>query len=393
MNRLCINLEALRHNLARIEQLISSHGASWTLVTKVLCGNREILDAIATMGIKSIGDTRLHNFNSLESSYPALERWYLRVPHHSITDEVVQLTTVSLNSEISTIEKLNASAAARNKRHNIIIMIELGDLREGILPGSLISFYNHVFAFGNIDVLGIGANLGCLAGGVPSVDQLMQLVLYRELLELKFKYELPFISAGTSVVLPLLGTRSIPKAINHFRIGEAAFLGTDLINKKTLDGFRDDVFILETEIAELKHKSMTPLSAAGEVAPFDTSDLGNDYSPGERGHRALISVGQLDTEVRGLTPIDETCRVVGASSDISVVHIDRNKRSYSVGDTLSFKMNYSALLRLMIDPYIPKVILPDPTKARPNGIPGDLHKSAPCVHKIKNSKNRADVSL
>ena len=151
------------------------------------------------------------------------------------------------------------------------------------------------------------------------------------------------------------------------------------------------MFILETEIAELKHKSMTPLSAAGEVAPFDTSDLNNDYSPGERGHRALISVGQLDTEVCGLTPIDETCRLVGASSDISVVHIDRNKRSYSVGDTLSFKMNYSALLRLMIDPYIPKVLLPDPEKTQPIGMPGDLHQSAPRVHKIKKRKTRTDV--
>ncbi|MBN2036265.1 MAG: alanine racemase [Chitinispirillaceae bacterium] len=388
MNRLCVNLEALQHNLLQIEELISGRGASWTLVTKVLCGNREMLEAIVEMGIKSIGDTRLANFRQVESIQPALERWYLRVPNHSIADDVVHLTTVSLNSEISTIERLNKAAAEQNKKHNVIIMIELGDLREGILPGSLISFYTHVFAFENIEVLGIGANLGCLAGGVPSVDQLMQLVLYRELLELKFKHELPFISAGTSAILPLLGVQGVPRAINHFRIGEAAFLGTDLINGKTLEGFRNDVFILETEIAELKHKSMTPLCGTGDVAPFDTSDMSSDYSPGERGHRALITVGQLDTDVRGLTPIDESCRLVGASSDLSVVHIDRNKSAYRVGDTLSFRMNYPALLRLMIDPYVPKVLTAEPAKAIERKSSGDLHKAVPRVNRIKSRKKQ-----
>ena len=77
-------------------------------------------------------------------------------------------------------------------------MIELGDLREGILPGSLINFYKHVFHLSNIEVKGIGANLGCMAGAVPTVDQFMQLVLYKELLELKFEHPLHWISAGSS---------------------------------------------------------------------------------------------------------------------------------------------------------------------------------------------------
>jgi predicted amino acid racemase len=386
MNRLCINLKALQHNLKRIERLISDRGASWTLVTKVLCGHRDLLNVIVKMGIKSIGDTRLSNFSSLDACTPSLERWYLRVPHHSVTDEVVRHTTVSLNSEISTIDRLNKTAVEQGKKHNIIIMIELGDLREGILPGSLISFYNHVFTFSNIEVLGIGANLGCLTGGIPSVDQLMQLVLYRELLELKFKHRLPFISAGTSATLSILGSQNIPGAINHFRIGEAAFLGTDLIKGKTLSGFRDDVFVLEAEIAELQHKSMTPLGGAGDVAPFDTSDLRNNYTAGERGHRALITVGQLDTDICGLTPLDGSCKLVGASSDIGVVHIDCNKRSYKVGDTLSFRMNYSALLRLMIDPYIPKMLTSDSETFLERGVSGDLHRAIPQICMIKSGR-------
>ena len=142
----------------------------------------------------------------------------------------MRLTDASLNSEIEIIESLNDEARRMGKTHGIVIMIELGDLREGILPGSLIDFYEHVFHLSHIEVKGIGANLGCLAGAVPTVDQFMQLILYRELLELKFQHSLRLISAGSSAVLPLILDKQLPKPINHFRIGEAIFLGTDLIN-------------------------------------------------------------------------------------------------------------------------------------------------------------------
>ncbi|MBN1761133.1 MAG: alanine racemase [Chitinispirillaceae bacterium] len=359
MSRLCINMDALHNNMSRIDAIVSERGGSWTVVSKVLCGNEDVLRALMDMGVRSVGDTRLDNLRALPlSGY--VERWYLRVPPPSATEEVVSLTDVSLNSEKETIHQLDKDAGAAGKRHKIIVMIELGDLREGVLPGGLIDFYTDIFSLPNIDILGIGANLGCLSGTVPSVDQLMQLVLYRELLELKFGHNLPFISAGTSAILPLLDMCRIPDSVNHWRIGEALFLGTDLINGGTLNGFRDDVFILEAEIAEIKQKSMVPLGEVANVAPFEPVENEAELSPGQRGRRALISAGELDTDVRGLMPVAANCRIVGASSDISVVHIDDDddERRYKVGDMLSFKMSYSALLRIMNGRYIPKVILP-----------------------------------
>ncbi len=49
------------------------------------------------------------------------------------------------------------------------------------------------------------------------------------------------ISAGSSVVLPLLLKGQVPNAMNHFRIGEAVFLGIDLVNGGRLEELRDDI--------------------------------------------------------------------------------------------------------------------------------------------------------
>jgi predicted amino acid racemase len=272
-------------------------------------------------------------------------------------DDVARLASGSLNSEIHIIEQLNRAARALDRTHGIIIMVELGDLREGILPGSLVKFYEQVFELPNIDVVGVGANLGCLAGAVPTIDQLMQLALYRELLELKFKQKLPFVSAGTTAVLPLFLDNQLPKAINHFRIGEALFLGTDLINGGTLPYLRNDVVRFESEISEIKEKGLVPLAETAQMSRFN-EEQDELVAPGQRGYRALMNVGYLDTDVTGLTPVDDSYRIAGASSDITVVNLGDEPDGLKVGDTISFKVNYSALLRLMSSKYINRVVDP-----------------------------------
>ena len=357
MNRVLVDLEALGENLKIIGGWMREHGASWTVVTKVLCGHADTLRALQALGVRSMGDSRLENLRAIERIVPDFESWYLRVPDLTSVSEVVRLTDVSLNSEIRIIEALNEEARRLGQVHGVVIMIELGDLREGILPGSLIDFYKYVFELSHIEVKGIGANLGCLAGAVPTVDQFMQLALYRELLELKFEHPLPLISAGSSAVLPLLTSGQLPKAINHFRIGEAIFLGNDLINGGLLPGLRGDAVVLEAEIAEIKEKSLVSLAETTSITPF-ISEVSDDRTPGQRGYRALVSVGNLDTEISGLSPIKERYSIAGASSDITVVNIGEDADGLKVGDTIRFRPNYAAFLRLMSGRYIQREVVP-----------------------------------
>ncbi len=385
MNRVIIDLKKLKHNIEVIRGWMKQHEATWTIVTKVLCGHTDSLRALQLLGVRSMGDSRLANLRAIEKIIPDFESWYLRVADMSAVKEVVNLADVSLNSELSVIKALNEEARRINKLHRIVIMIELGDLREGILPGSLVDFYEKAFNLSNIEVIGIGANLGCLSGAVPNIDQFMQLVLYKELLELKFKKRLSMISGGSSAVLPLLLGGDLPKPVNHFRIGEAIFLGTDLVNGGKLMNLNDDAIILEAEIAEIKEKGLVPLSETTSMTPFESTQAEIKTIPGQRGYRAIVSVGQLDTSIAGLTPSDPNHVIAGASSDVMVVNIGDEPKGLKVGDTLRFKPNYSALLRLMSGKYIDKVVSPPLAKFEDIHISNQLGVE-PSLEAIKNSE-------
>lgn len=353
MNQLTIDLDILRHNLETVDGWMRQHGARWTLVTKALCGQMEVIEFLHGLGVKSLADSRLENLSAIRDGLGDFEAWYLRPPEITSAAEIVAQADVSLNTEIRIIRKLNEEALRQGKKHSIVVMIELGDLREGILPGNLIEFYQEVLELAAVDVIGIGANLGCLSGAVPTVDQFTQLVLYRELLELKFDRKLPVISAGSSAVLPLLLEGGLPRAINHFRNGEAILLGSDLVNGGILPGLRDDAFRLEAEVVEVKEKSLVS-SATGVSTPFEGVET-EEPAPGERGYRALLSIGQLDTDIGGLTPVDPNVQIAGASSDLTVVNLLEGPQGIEVGGTLAFRPSYGALVRLMGNPYLRKV--------------------------------------
>jgi predicted amino acid racemase len=362
MNRVVIDLNALRHNMQIVGRMMEQQEANWSVVTKSLCGHKDTIRALHFLGARSIADSRIGNLRQASEAAPELEKWYLRLPHLSAVPEVVKHADVSLNSEMEIIEALGRVAEKQGKPHHIVIMIELGDLREGILPGSLTKFYEAVFEVPGIEVLGIGAQVGCLAGAVPNVDQVSQLLLYRELLELKFQRKLPIISAGSSNFLPLVLEGKIPRGVNHYRIGESLFLGTDLVSGGTIPGFRDDVVTLEAEIAEVKEKSLIPTGEVGATTPFDSlAPMLDDHSgtPGQRGYRALIPLGHLDTDVAGLVPLNPHFQIAGASSDVTVVNLGEEPGGLRVGDTISLRPNYSAFVRLMSAPYLDKIVHPN----------------------------------
>jgi len=360
VNRIVVNTDALVHNYRTVHDWVSRHNASLTVVTKALCGFTAAVEALVASGVSSVADSRITNLVALEHLCKGMEKWFLRAPASVEQAEVVRHAHVSLNTELGTVKELNRVAEKQGIVHKVILMIELGDLREGILPGSLVGTYRDVFNLEHIEVLGIGSNLGCLSGTVPNSDQTMQLVLYRELLELKFDRRIPLISAGASATLPFLLQGRVPRQLNHFRVGESILLGTDLMNGGTLPGLREDAFTLEAEVIEVKEKNLTPFGeTSDDLHPFQNTVDSCSHTPGERGYRAVVTVGELDTEVSSLTPVNPEFQIAGASSDVTVLNLGSHGPSVRVGDTVRFRTGYAGLVRLMNNPYTEKTLCRD----------------------------------
>jgi len=355
---LIIDVAVVRHNLETIQHWVRSHGASFTVVTKAFCGNRAMLDAIQRWGVRSLGESRLANLTCFDRGTVEMETWYIRSPHVSMIPQVISLADVSLNSEIEVIRALDREAKRQRKRHKILIMVELGDLREGVLPEELADIVGQTIRLSHIDLLGLGATLGCLNGILPSKEALLQLCRYRTMMESDFGCRLPMVSAGTSATLPLLLSGDVPEDVNHFRVCESIIIGTDLVHGGLIQPLRN-ASLVEVEIIELKDKPLVPAgrTASGDIRPFWTLD--NSLAvQGQRAHRAIVSVGNVDTDISSLTPVDPNYRIAGASSDVAVVVLGGNPRRLKVGDSILFRPGYSAFVRLMANPYT-KVVLRD----------------------------------
>ena len=214
MAELIIQTEKIKDNIKTLSSYFNKHDIHWSLITKVFSGDQEFLKNLLTDDviekIDAVGDSRLTSLKNLKAVNPKMRTIYIKPPAKIYADDLVKYADISLNSSFSTIIALNEAAKKAKKTHDIIIMVELGELREGVKRSDIMNFYEKVFNLSNIDVIGIGSNLGCMYGVEPSYDKLLQLVLYKELISAKFNKELritinenliDFFSAVNCVVL------------------------------------------------------------------------------------------------------------------------------------------------------------------------------------------------
>lgn len=347
--------DKLKHNYKFLDTMFKSHQIDWAVVTKLLCGNELYIKEVLSLGPKEVCDSRLSNLEIIKSIDPSVQTVYIKPPPKRSIETVVKFADVSFNSESSTIEMLSAEAVKQNKIHRITIMIELGDLREGIMGEHLIDFYKKIFELPNIEVVAIGSNLNCLHGVMPSQDKFIQLALYKQLIETTFQKKIPWVTAGTSVTVPLLSRKQVPKAINHFRIGETLFFGLNLMTGETIEGMKSDIFELFAEIIEITKKPTIPIGELGENPSGDVYEI-NDEDYGRKSFRAIIDIGLLDISPDYLIPNDDDIEVVNASSDMLIVDLGDTAQSYKVGDLITFKLKYMGALAILNSNYIDKQI-------------------------------------
>jgi predicted amino acid racemase len=355
MAYIVLNREKLAHNFAFLNKLFRKHKIEWAVVSKILCGNKAYIKEVIDLGIKQICDSRVTNLKVIKDIDPKVETVYIKPPAKRSLKSIIKYADISINTEFATIKLLNEEAKKMNKTHKIMIMIEMGELREGVMWNDFIDFYESVFNLSNIEVVGIGTNLSCLYGVLPNQDKLIQLSLYEQLIEAKFNKNIPYVSGGSSVTIPLIFKGLLPRSVNHFRVGETLFLGTDVYNDSTIRNMEHNVFQLFAEIIELSEKPMVPSGEMGTNVEGNEYDF-NDSDVGKSTCRAILDIGLLDVDEKHIQPKDIDIEFAGSSSDMIVIDLGKNSKNYKVGDLIEFSLDYMGTLTVLNSKYIEKRI-------------------------------------
>jgi len=343
--RVEINLQYLKENVEQIVKRCGEYGIEIAGVIKGTTGLPECAEQFADAGVTMIASSRLEQIEDAREHGIRLPYMLLRVPMISELPEVVRLTDISLNSELSVLTELNAEAGRQNKVHKVILMADLGDLREGFwdkdeMVDVAVRVENDMK---NLELAGVGTNLGCYGSIEATADKLDELVAIAERIEEKIGRELQYISGGATTSLPRIFDGDMPARINLLRVGEGILLARDLDVFYGYDlGFmHQDVYTLKAEVIEVRNKPTHP------VGKISIDAFGHTPEYVDRGirKRALLGIGKVDYgSIDEIFPKDEGIEVIGASSDHTILDVEDCSRELKPGDIVAFGIDYASMV-------------------------------------------------
>lgn len=350
--RIEVDLDKIRRNTETVVRRLDARETGVTAVTKAVCGHPAIAQAMADGGALALADARISNVQKLRQAGITCPITLIRTPMLSQVDMVVQLCEASYNTEIVVIAALASAAIRKDKVHGIILMVEMGDRREGILPEKVAEIAQQIMAMQGVALKGIGANFACLRGIAPTASQMASLSDLANEVEGVCGPFLQTVSGGNSANLPwALGERTTGR-INDLRLGEAILLGVDPISGDQISGMHTDAFTLCAEVIEMSAKP-----APFPIAMIDPAlaRLRIATSSG-MSTRIILAIGHQDTDISGLSmPAGST--FIGATSDHLVIGV--NRCTLKTGSELRFQMNYKSLMHAMAAPDIDVKLLYD----------------------------------
>jgi predicted amino acid racemase len=343
--RLEINTGLIRLYASTVRALCARCGIEPTAVVKGYNALDEVTDALYDTGYRSFASSRLAHLKKVKSRYGQAQTMALRIPMPSETESVVELADISLNSELATIGLLDEAARKAGKVHKVILMRDLGDLREGIIdPGRFVETARLVEAgYKNIRLHGIGANLSCYGTVLPTAENLSELAAAAAEIEAGIGRKLDAVSGGASSSLYLALAGAMPRGINHLRVGGANLMRSEARNipDDALPELADEAFVLRAEVIEVGQKPTHPIGKLGRDCFFNVKQFEDE---GVR-KRALLAIGAFDIGSHAaLAPLDSGVKLLGCSSDHLIADIQDSALEYRLGDTIPMALRYQAML-------------------------------------------------
>ncbi|OEE79585.1 alanine/ornithine racemase family PLP-dependent enzyme [Vibrio genomosp. F6] len=346
----CINihLDTITQNAKNLVSASKKYGVFPTGVTKLACAYPQVGQAILNGGIRILADSRVQNLKKLR--HLQAETMLLRIPAISDVSDVVRYADISLNSELETLQALSIEAIKQQRIHQVILMHDMGDLREGAFyQEETLALARQVMTLEGLKLVGLGTNLACYGGVEPSVDNQKQLIALAQQIEQEHQIHLMYLSGASSAGLPLMLSGALPQGINQLRLGASILMGIGL-NDDPIPNTRQDTFDLSTEVVEIKVKPSVPtlstaLDAFGQRPEFIDRGLRK---------RAICAIGKQDIDIDQMTPKDSNIIVIGGSSDHLILDITDCDDNYHIGSLIDFELSYGGVLQCMTSEYITK---------------------------------------
>ena len=354
-----IDLDKLGENLRTLTSSCGEFSTEVAAVVKGISALPEIVRLYDDCGVSFIATSRIDQLRSIRQMGLRTPLMLIRIPMLSELEDVVALSDASLQSEPEVLRALNAEALRQHKRHRVVLMMDLGDLREGFWdPEELVSAALEIeTSLTGLELIGVGVNLGCYGSVKPNVRNMQGLVSLAADVEKAIGRPLTYISGGASTSVQMVLNGTMPCRVNLLRLGEIVLLGG--INGYYPGFTHRDVFTLKAEVVECRDKPSFPV---GELT-VDCFGVQPQYEDRGIRRQALVAIGRTDYgDFKSITPKLDGVRILGASSDHTILDVEEVKDRIRVGDVLEFEVSYPALLYLTNTPSVQIVFREQKTK-------------------------------
>ncbi|MBE5673969.1 ornithine racemase SfnaC [Staphylococcus sp. SS35] len=335
MAHVSINISKIKYNAKVLQTIFQNNNMQFTPVIKCIAGDRMIVNSLKDLGITHVAESRLDNIVQIDDE--DLSYTLIRTPAQRDIPMMIEKVDMSIQTELSTIYKINEVAESLGKKHKILLMVDWKDSREGVLTYDVLEYIKKIIHLKNIHFVGLAFNFMCFKSDAPTDDDIFMINRFVTAVEREIGYRLKIISGGNSSMLPQLLYNDLGK-INELRIGETLFRGVDTTTNQTIAMLYQDAITIEAEILEIKPRI--------------------NATTHESFLQAIVDIGYLDTKVDNINPLDQYINILGASSDHLMLDLN-GQGHYQVGDHINFSLNYEALSHSMYMKNLHKIYVED----------------------------------
>ena len=334
MAHINIHLSKIKYNALLLKHMLDERGINMVPVLKCVAGDSQIAKLFETLPFQCVAESRL---NIISEHNGTLNYVMIKGATPSEISTLVSQTSMSIQTDINVIRRINLEAKKQNKRHQILLMVDWKDGREGLLTYEAVDYINEVMRMDHVFLKGLAFNFMCYRPMPPTEEDISYIEHFLNSVEQETGFIFTTISGGNSSMLTLAMYHDLGP-INELRIGEALFRGYETAHNQRLPFLYDDAIELVGHIIEIK-----PRLNLSTHQPY---------------MQALVDFGNLDTVVTEITPVDSKVKIVGSTSDLLLIDLDET-HGYQIGDAMTFKLGYAALAHSMHAPHLSKRYLND----------------------------------